>query len=81
MPLGDTPLPVPSNIGFNHFSFSIYYKLCLTSITFPVHISYSCDPERGPGFSTSLLHIFPPACTGLNFYPGSHSYTAVNSST
>jgi hypothetical protein len=27
MPLGDTPLPVPSNMGFNHFSPSIYYRL------------------------------------------------------
>ena len=24
MPLGDTPLPVPSNTGFNHFSLSIW---------------------------------------------------------
>jgi hypothetical protein len=45
VPLSDTPLPVPSNTGFNHFSLSIYYRLekCLTWITFPLHISYSCD--------------------------------------
>ena len=65
MPLGDTPLPVPSNKRFNHLSLSIYYRLekCLTWINFPLHTPYSCDPARGPGFLTSLFHIFPPACT------------------
>jgi hypothetical protein len=72
-PFGDTPLPVPSNIGFNHPSLSIYYSLenYIIWVTFPLHTSYSCDPERGPSFSTSPFHIFPLACTGLRFFSSS----------